>query len=109
MPPHTGIAQLVERRSPKPQAGGSSPSARATFFRCACLRVPKYSSMESIKQYLIESYNELVTKVTWPNWEQLQSTSVVVIVASLILALIIFLMDLVSKGVLDGVIYNLNA
>ncbi len=65
--------------------------------------------MESIKQYLIESYNELVTKVTWPNWEQLQSTSVVVIVASLILALIIFLMDLVSKGVLDGVIYNLNA
>ncbi len=65
--------------------------------------------MESIKQYLIESYNELVTKVTWPNWEQLQSTSVVVIVASLILALIIFLMDLVSKGLLDGVIYNLNA
>ncbi len=65
--------------------------------------------MESIKQYIIESYNELVTKVTWPNWEQLQSTSVVVIVASLILSLIIFLMDLVSKGVLDGVIYNLNA
>ncbi|RMD70281.1 MAG: preprotein translocase subunit SecE [Bacteroidetes bacterium] len=65
--------------------------------------------MESIKQYLIESYNELVTKVTWPNWEQLQSTSVVVIVASLILALLIFLMDLVSKGVLDGLIYNLNA
>ncbi len=65
--------------------------------------------MESIKQYIIESYNELVTKVTWPNWEQLQSTSVVVIVASLILALIIFVMDLLSKGVLDGVIYNLNA
>ena len=26
-----GIAQLVERRSPKPQAGGSSPSAPAIF------------------------------------------------------------------------------
>lgn len=26
---HTGIAQLVERRSPKPQVVGSSPAARA--------------------------------------------------------------------------------
>ena len=28
--PNRGIAQLVERRSPKPQAEGSSPSAPAT-------------------------------------------------------------------------------
>ena len=28
---HTGIAQLVEHRSPKPGVGGSNPSARATF------------------------------------------------------------------------------
>ena len=27
------VAQLVERRSPKPQVGGSIPSAHATFFR----------------------------------------------------------------------------
>ena len=26
---HTGIAQLVEHRSPKPGVGGSNPSARA--------------------------------------------------------------------------------
>ena len=29
-PPHRGIAQLVEQRSPKPRAEGSSPSAPAT-------------------------------------------------------------------------------
>lgn len=28
---HTGIAQLVEHRSPKPGVGGSNPSARAIF------------------------------------------------------------------------------
>jgi hypothetical protein len=30
-----GIAQLVERRSPKPQAVGSSPSAPAILMRCS--------------------------------------------------------------------------
>ncbi|VTZ59540.1 hypothetical protein EMEDMD4_110004 [Sinorhizobium medicae] len=30
-----GIAQLVERRSPKPQVGGSSPSAPAILFVAA--------------------------------------------------------------------------
>lgn len=56
--------------------------------------------------YVIESYNELVHKVTWPTWANLQSSTVVVLVASIILALIIFLMDVVSRTVLDA-IYSL--
>jgi len=40
-----------------------------------------------------ESYDELVHKVTWPSWKQLQSSSILVLVASAIIALIIFLMD----------------
>lgn len=36
---------------------------------------------------------ELLYKVTWPSWEELQSSAVVVLVASLIIALIVFLMD----------------
>jgi preprotein translocase subunit SecE len=47
----------------------------------------------NIIQYIEESYNELVHKVTWPTWEQLQSSSIVVLVASVIFALIIFVMD----------------
>ena len=62
--------------------------------------------MERLKLYIIESYNELVHKVTWPTWSNLQSSTVVVLVASLILAMIIFLMDLVSKSSLNF-IYNL--
>ncbi len=62
--------------------------------------------MERLKLYFIESYNELVHKVTWPTWANLQSSTVVVLVASIILALIIFLMDVFSRSVLD-LIYSL--
>lgn len=64
--------------------------------------------MEKIRLYLKESYNELVNKVTWPSRSNLQGNTIAVLVASLILALIIFLMDFVSKNALTF-IYNLNA
>ena len=51
--------------------------------------------------YIKESYNELINKVTWPTLPNLQNTTVVVVVASVILSLIIFVMDLASKGLLD--------
>jgi preprotein translocase subunit SecE len=56
--------------------------------------------------YIRESYNELVNKVTWPSWANLQSSTILVLVASIILALVIFLMDSASKGVLN-LIYNI--
>ena len=46
-----------------------------------------------IVTYLEETYNELVNKVTWPTWAELQNSAVVVMVASLIIALIVALMD----------------
>ncbi|MBK6621777.1 MAG: preprotein translocase subunit SecE [Saprospirales bacterium] len=64
--------------------------------------------MESLKLYIKESYNELVNKVTWPTWANLQGSTIVVIVASLLLSLIIFLMDSISNGMLSF-IYKLNA
>ena len=51
--------------------------------------------MANIIQYIEESFSELVHKVTWPTWNQLQSSAIVVLVASLIFALIIFVMDFV--------------
>ncbi|NUO01457.1 MAG: preprotein translocase subunit SecE [Saprospiraceae bacterium] len=53
--------------------------------------------MEKIKLYLQESYNELLHKVTWPTWANLQSSTIVVLVASLILALIILGMDAIAQ------------
>ncbi|MDR1672016.1 MAG: preprotein translocase subunit SecE [Bacteroidales bacterium] len=50
--------------------------------------------MKKIVRYLQETYNELVHKVSWPAWKDLQSSSVVVLVASLIIAAIVFVMDI---------------
>ncbi len=57
--------------------------------------------MEKIKLYIRESYDELMHKVTWPSWTQLQSNTLAVIVASAILALIIMLMDAVFNQVME--------
>jgi len=49
----------------------------------------------NIIKYIEESYDELVHKVTWPTWSELQSTSIIVLVASVLFALSIFVMDYV--------------
>ncbi len=43
--------------------------------------------------YIKESYDELMNKVSWPTWSELQSSSIVVAIATVIIALIIYLMD----------------
>ena len=40
-----------------------------------------------------ESYNELVHKVSWPTRKELAQSAVIVLIASIILALIVWLMD----------------
>jgi preprotein translocase subunit SecE len=44
-------------------------------------------------EYVKESYDELMHKVSWPTWSELQNSAVVVSVASLIIALVVFTMD----------------
>tara|TARA_B100000161_G_scaffold199676_1_gene145591 strand:+ start:86 stop:274 length:189 start_codon:yes stop_codon:yes gene_type:complete len=46
-----------------------------------------------IGSYIKNSFDELLNKVSWPSWDELQNSAVVVFVASLIIALIIFIMD----------------
>lgn len=48
-----------------------------------------------IFSYIKDSFDELIYKVSWPTWQELQSSSVVVAIASLIIALIVFLMDFI--------------
>jgi preprotein translocase subunit SecE len=57
--------------------------------------------MEKIQLYLKESYQELVKNVSWPTWANLQANAVAVVIAVLLLAAIVFLMDMVSKFTLD--------
>jgi preprotein translocase subunit SecE len=53
-----------------------------------------------ITEYVQESYDELMNKVSWPTWSELQSSAVVVSIASLIIALVVFLMDISFETIL---------
>jgi preprotein translocase subunit SecE len=55
-----------------------------------------------VGKYIQESYEELVNKVSWPTWKELQNSSIVVSIASLIIALVVFLMDISFKNVLEA-------
>jgi len=56
--------------------------------------------MAAIVEYVKESYIELTQKVTWPTWRELQSSAVLVVVAALIIAVVIFGMDYVISYLL---------
>lgn len=62
--------------------------------------------MSKFGSYIQEAYDELVHKVTWPSWEELQQTTVIVLVALVIFTLLIFGMDFVSERVLT-LLYNI--
>lgn len=58
--------------------------------------------MKKFINYVKECYNELVNKVTWPTWKELQSSAVVVSIASLIIALVVYLMDKSFEALLEA-------
>lgn len=62
--------------------------------------------MSKFGSYIQEAYDELVHKVSWPSWDELQQTTIIVLVSLAIVTLVIFGMDAVSEGVLTT-IYNI--
>ena len=68
--------------------------------------------MSQITNYITESYTELINKVTWPTWRELQESSILVFVASLLIAGEVFIMDWsfgvnASDSIWKGVVGNL--
>ncbi len=57
--------------------------------------------MAKVVQFVKESYEEMTQKVTWPAWADLLNSAVLVLVASLIIASVIFVMDKGATFVLD--------
>lgn len=49
--------------------------------------------MKKITAYIKDAYNELVYKVSWPSPKELGSSTIIVMIASIIIALIVFGMD----------------
>ena len=83
---------MVECRSPKPKVGSSSLSSRANTY-----------DMNKLVAYLKETYDELVHKVTWPTYTELTNSAVAVLYASLIIALVVFVMDFCFQNIMEFV------
>jgi preprotein translocase subunit SecE len=56
-----------------------------------------------LRSYFKEAFNELFYKVSWPSWAELQSSTIIVMVASLIIALLVFAMDISFQRVMEAV------
>jgi preprotein translocase subunit SecE len=59
--------------------------------------------MQKISLYIRDSYKEMMQKVTWPSWEQLQQSTMIVLAATLIITAIVALMDFGVSGILKFV------
>ena len=53
--------------------------------------------------YIKDSYKELVEKVSWPSFSSLQSSALLVMIASLIFALVVLVMDFSFEGIMKMV------
>lgn len=62
--------------------------------------------MYKVMNYIKDSYDELVNKVSWPSAKELSNSAIVVLVASLLIALVVFAMDKSIQFVIQS-IYDL--
>ncbi|MBO5427738.1 MAG: preprotein translocase subunit SecE [Prevotella sp.] len=62
--------------------------------------------MNKIVNYCKACYDELAHKTTWPSYKQLTHSAVVVLSASLVIALVVFAMDTVFQFVMTTVYPN---
>ena len=88
---------MVERRSPKPEVGGSIPSAPAKKNENKMINPLKF--IQGVKQ---EAF-----KVTWPKGKEVALGSLMVFILASIAALFFLLLDQIYKFLLD-IILTLN-
>jgi preprotein translocase subunit SecE len=62
--------------------------------------------MSRIKQIWKDTADELINKVTWPTWEELRSSTGIVMIASILFAVVILLID-EGFGFITGILYDL--
>jgi len=62
--------------------------------------------MSKFRTYVDDITDELTNKVSWPTWAELQSSAIVVLIATLLTSLLIFLMDFGFSKIM-GAFYQL--
>ena len=82
---------MVERRSPKPEVGGSIPSAPAN-------RIMK-NPLKFIQEVKQEAF-----KVTWPTGKETVQGSLMVVAMAIIAAIFFLLVDQIFKSLLEVIL-----
>lgn len=59
--------------------------------------------MRKFINYLKECYVELFKKTSWPSWEKLQSSALLVMVATVILALALWIVDFAFEHLMSAI------
>ena len=59
--------------------------------------------MRKFINYLKESYVELTKKTTWPSWDKLQSSAILVMVTTVILAVALFVIDYAFQHLMTAI------
>ena len=77
--------------------------ARVRFSQPVRVVTQSYISMDKLVSYVRESFGEIVYKVTWPTFEELRKSTVLVLVASVVFAGVVFGMDKLLEQVLGSV------
>jgi len=54
----------------------------------------------NVKNFVVESVDEMKNKVTWPKYSSLQNSAILVLVASLIFSLVIGVIDLSFENIM---------
>ena len=62
--------------------------------------------MKKFINYCKESFVELTKKTTWPSWDKLQSSAILVMVTTVILAAALFIVDFAFQNLMTA-IYSL--
>ncbi len=66
----------------------------------------KEQAIMKITNFVKDSYYELTEKVSWPKWDQLQQSTMIVLGATIFITAIVALMDFIANGAMKF-IYSL--
>ena len=70
---------------------------------CFHLWLPLNVKMRKFINYCKESFVELTKKTTWPSWQKLTGSAILVIVATVVLALILWVIDFAFQSLMTGI------
>ena len=59
--------------------------------------------MRKLINYIKESFVELTKKTTWPTWSKLQSSALLVLVTTVLLAVLLFVIDYVFQHLMTAI------